>query len=465
MNYMKGGVKFDFDCIVIGGGSAGFGAVFEVVNAGHTVALIEKGTLGGECPSVACIPSKALLQPVKALLALEKYQQLGLEIKEVKLNLRSTLERKNALSGSLTGTRLEVMLMDAGVELIRGAAEFVDSHTVKVGQKLFRAKKFILTAGTRPNIPAIPGLLDAGYFSYEEGMGLKKFPKRIAVLGGGPVGVEFATIFNGFGSEVTIIQSARQLLPREEPEIASVVEQEFRRRGVSVLNGAQVMQVSREKKITKLLVQQGRMEFEVVVDAIFLATGKASNAKALGVAAAGIKLDERGFIKVDDSLQTSVPHIYAAGDVKGGPQFTHVAAYDGEIAGHNAAHQNQLKVDYRVLPRATFCYPEVASVGLTEEEARIGKRKISVGTASYSGFGASLTGADTKGLAKIVADVKTGEILGAGIVGERAPELIHEIALAMKLKATLRDIAGMIHAYPTYSEIVKAAAASTLRYE
>ncbi|MEI7741602.1 MAG: NAD(P)/FAD-dependent oxidoreductase [bacterium] len=438
--------RHDFDVLVIGAGSAGFSAALAASQAGMRVGIIERGALGGECPNRACVPTKVLLQA-------SRLKSLGSA-----MSWKKAIGQTDSVKRVLTGNRLTSLLEKSGIVFLKGLARFADPHSVVVGSHEWTASKFVIAGGTETAIPEIPGLKETGFLTYADIVSLKVLPKSILILGGGPVAIEFAEILNGFGVKVTLIQYADRVLEREEPEVSAVIEEALRAKGVIIYTGAAAQIVARAKGIAKILVRQGRMEFELSAEKILVATGKRSLAAEMMVERAGVELDPRGYIKTDKFLRTSVPHIFAAGDVKAGPQFTHVATLDGEIVGQNLTHKNLRAISYEVMPRATFCSPEVASVGKTEEQARAsGKYKVGVGRAFFAGFGKALTHGDGIGLVKVVVDLKTGKILGAGIVGEDASEMIHELALAMQVGATYEDIANMMHVYPTGSETVKMA--------
>lgn len=445
-----------FDLIVIGGGSAGFVAGLEARGAGLTVALVEKHKLGGECPNYACLPSKALLRAAEVLSLAERGPIFGLTIPKARASLPAMMAAKDAIIHHLTGSpRLERMLERNEITYLAGEARFVDAQTIEVAGQNYAAKQFVLATGSDPFIPPIPGLKETGYLTSIDVSQLQTLPKRIAIIGAGAVGCEYAQFFIRLHTAVWLIQKTDRILEREDQDTSAAIAASFTKQGITILTNAAVMKVAAWRKAKRLTVRQAGQEQELTVDAILVVPGRRPDLGPLRLDRAGIKTDGQGRLVLDDYLRTSQPHIWAAGDVAGRMLFTHVAAYEGDIVGWNLTHPDRLrKPDYRVVPRATFTSPEVGSVGLTEEQGR--EQGFNVLAVSYplKVMGRGLTVRETEGFIKLVVDQKSEQILGGHMVGSQAGEVIHEIALAMFTRTPVTVLGSMIHAFPTMAESV-----------
>lgn len=446
----------DFDLIVIGGGSAGFVSALRARSEGLRAALVEKHKLGGECPNYACLPSKALLRAAEILSLAERAEEFGIIVSGANASLPAMMAVKDAIVNKLTGSpRLERMLERNDVTLIRGEASFIDPHTIRVGDERHTAKQLVLANGSDPFIPPIPGLNETGFINSIDASMLEKQPKRIAIIGAGAVGCEYAQLFIRLHSNVWLLQKADRILEREDRETSTVVTESFKKQGVNVITNAEVLKVEKARAGKVLTVARGAEEHTIIVDEILVAPGRKPDISGLGLEKAEVKIDERGKVVLNDFLQTSQPHIWAAGDVAGRMLFTHVAAYEGDIVGWNLTHPDQLKKpDYRVVPRATFTSPEIGSVGLTEDQARAEGYDVIVTSYPLRVMGRGMTVHETEGFIKLVVDAKTEQILGGHMAGSQAGEVIHEIALAMHARVPMTTVATMIHAFPTMAEAV-----------
>ncbi|TAK03581.1 NAD(P)/FAD-dependent oxidoreductase [Patescibacteria group bacterium] len=470
-----------YDVIVIGAGSAGFSAAEEARRLGASVCLVEKGKLGGECPNWACVPSKALLRGAKLMREARAAERFGVKTGAVSLSLPDAFAYRSKVVASITGggergARYERLTARAGMDVVYGEAAFTDPYALEVGEKRLIGKAFVIATGTEEFLPPVPGLSDIGYLTSKTVHELTRAPKSIAIVGGGPVGCEYATFFSACGTRVVLIQSAPRLLNREDPEISALARKTLESQGVEVACGAKLVEVINGRGGVYGLKTEGadgnlpagRQDATHAVEAVLVAAGKRAAVAGLNLADAGASLDAQGFVKTDRSARTNLKHVFAAGDVDGGSLFTHVAHHEGVVAGHNAALVARGKragfqqVDERVVPRVTFVDPEVASVGFTAEEAKakFKLKKVLVGRFPIQALGRAATDHAAEGMVKLVAHPKTGKLLGGHIVAERAGEMIHEVALAIHLGATAEKLGSMIHAYPTYSEAVLAAANS-----
>lgn len=457
------GTKYDYDVLVIGSGSAGISSAEAALEAGaHKVAVIEKSRrLGGECPNRGCVPTKALLRSVEILELAKRGKTFGLKIPKVGFNFKSVMERKAMVVDRSTGNRrIEKIMESLGVDLIKGSAKFAGPHEVKVANKTYSARKIIIATGSETFVPPIEGLKEAGFMTSDDAVELKKLPKSVIMIGGGPIGVEWAQIFKGFGSRVTIVEFMRHMLPREDEEIATIVQDSFIRKGFNVLTSSKVVKVAKVRGKYRATIEPakgGKKKF-ISADRIMIATGKRVALGHLDIEKAGVGLDQRGRPILTPSLQTTNKDIYIVGDAAGQMMFTHVAHYHGTIAGTNAVKGNRMHVNLRTVPRGTFCTPEVGSVGITEEEARKERYDVGVGRAPYGYLGKASVMEESEGLVKLVVCKKTKKILGGHVSGHSAAEIVHEIALAMQGNLKYTVIADMIHAFPTFSEGVGAAA-------
>ncbi|MBF8280780.1 MAG: NAD(P)/FAD-dependent oxidoreductase [Candidatus Magasanikbacteria bacterium] len=461
-------MPFDFDVVVVGAGSAGFSAVEGAIAAGaKKVALVEASArLGGECPNWGCVPSKAILRSAEVFSLMKRAAEFGIQAPRPKIDFRRVhIRMRETIDALSKPPRLENYLASLKVKLLRGTARFENARTLSVSGKIITAKKFIICTGSTTFVPDITGLDKVPYWTAEDLLEMKKLPPSIVIIGGGPIGVETAQYLNAFGVACTIIESASHLVAREDEEIAAILTESFKRRGIRIFTGAKINAVDRrgQKIIVSLAgaaVSAGKKPAprSLEAEAILLATGKQPNLGFLHLEKAGVKFNERGWPILNEYLQGS-PSVYLAGDATGQMFFTHVSHYQGDITGRNAAVGNKIKNNLRVVPRGTYVSPEIGSVGMTEAQAIAKKIKIAVGRAPYSAFGKSLVAGEEEmtGLVKIIVDKKTKQILGGHAVGAQASEIIHEIAMAMYANIPYTSVGQMIHAYPTYAEAVGAA--------
>lgn len=460
-----------FDVVIIGSGSAGFSAAESARALGAKVCLIEKEKLGGECPNWACVPTKALLRAARAFRGIRGAEAFGITASGAADFKRVMAYRKSAVEtitgGGERGARYERLVHQLGVEVVFGEASFADAQSVEVGGRRVYGKSFVIATGATEFIPPVPGLADIHYLTSRDAVMLERQPKAVAIIGGGPVGCELATFYASFGTRVVLLQSAPAILNREDADIGRLAQEVLEARGVNVIISSQIVEVIDGRGgVYGLRVSSGGEEAMHAVEQVIVAAGKRANTDQLNLSAVGVTVDARGNATTNAQQATSARHVFAAGDVDGGMMFTHTAHHEGSIAGHNAAlialgkRRPLRKRDERVVPRVTFVEPEVASVGLTQEEARKASRKLLVARFPVAGLGRAITEHARQGLVKVIADPKSRKILGCHIMADRAGEMIHEAALAMHLNATVDDVASLIHAYPTWNEALAAACGS-----
>jgi pyruvate/2-oxoglutarate dehydrogenase complex dihydrolipoamide dehydrogenase (E3) component len=432
-----------YEIIVIGGGSAGIVSANVAAALGVRTALVEKGRIGGECLWTGCVPSKALLHAAGSAVR----RECGTARPDGRAALqyvRDSILRVKAADAT------EAMLRDFGVELYAGSPRFVDRHALQVGDRQLLGRQFILATGSRPAVPEIAGLHEAGYLTNQTIFSLEEIPESLAVIGGGPVGVEMAQAFRRLGAEVTVIQRGARLLPRDDAELTDQLEELLRAEGIHILKEAEVTDVHRSESGEKALdIRQAERTVIVHAAEILVGAGRRPNVEELNLQAIGVRHDASG-VWTDARLRTSARNIWACGDVIGRHQFSHMAEHEAKAVARNALLPFPTRVPFDVEPWATFTEPELARVGLTEAEARAQGRAVRVYRHSFGQDDRALVDDQARGLVKIVAD-KGGRVLGAHILGPRAGELIHEFILAMRHGLSVRALADTIHVYPTLS--------------
>ncbi|HZO89049.1 MAG TPA: FAD-dependent oxidoreductase [Chthonomonadaceae bacterium] len=444
--------QFDYDIIILGGGSAGIVAGVMAGGLGMRVLLIEKEKMGGECLNTGCVPSKALLHAASVVHALRTAASVG---------LKSCAVSREEAAGALAYARetiarvrdadaTEQLLGKYGVTIRFGNASFQDAHTLMLEEQAIRAANFLLATGSSPAQPDIPGLKEVGYHTNQTIFDLETVPETLLVVGGGPVGVEMAQAFHRLGSQVILIQRADRLLPRDDSELTMALEAMLRAEGMDIRLQTTLTAVRWENgRRVATLMQDGNAS-EVVCEEILLGVGRVPNLEGLNLAAAGVAFDPQG-IPVDSRLRTSAPNIYACGDVLGKYQFSHMAEYEAKIAVRNIVFPGASRTSFRIDPWTTFTEPELAHVGLTEDEARAQGIVYDVCRQSFAQDDRALTEDAGKGMVKVLTQGWSGKILGAHILGPRAGELIQEWTLAMEQGLSIRAIADLIHVYPTLS--------------
>ncbi|MDF2439662.1 MAG: hypothetical protein JWN98_646 [Abditibacteriota bacterium] len=445
---------FDYDLAVIGAGTAGLVSAVVASSLDAKVLLIERDRVGGECLWTGCVPSKTLIRSARAFDQINRSEEFGIHIEKqrvvwsaVRLRIADVRDEIKALE------RRE--LERSNVELLSGTATFVDHHTLRVatkaGDKIVRARKFILATGTKARLPEIEGLAEAGFITHEQIFDLPNLPRSLAIIGGGPIGCEFAQAFARLGCKVTLIQSGAVLLPKEDAEISEAAARVLRNSGVTLHLGAKVLSVHGDDDGKHITLESAGESHTLRASQILVATGKTPDLKALNLAAVGVKTDERSVI-VDDQLKTTAKNIWACGDITGKYLFTHVAEYQGKIAAQNALLPAKARVDYRVVPWTTFTDPEISHLGQTEEEARQEWGDCRVFRQPFKELDRAIIEGETDGFLKVVT-TPNGRVVGVHIIGPGAGELIHTWIPAVKDGALIHEFGEAIHVYPTLSEI------------
>ena len=455
-----------FDVIILGGGPAGYVAAIRSAQLGLSTAVVEQDKLGGVCVNIGCIPTKALLHSANtANLIAHEAKDLGIETGPVKTDYGVAMKRSRKVSEQ-NSKGVEFLMKKHKVSVIKGRGVLQAGKKVKVGNDVHEAKKgIVIASGSRvKGIPALGLEINKStVISSDEALFLESAPKTMAVIGAGAVGTEFADIFNAFGTKVTLIEALPRILPIEDAEASDVVAKSFRKRGIAVHAGAKVVKADVKKDGVTLTLEVGGKTETVEAEKVLMAAGRAVNTEDMGLKEVGIALTDRGFIKVDyKTLQTSVPGYYAIGDVAGPPMLAHKGSREGTYVAEVLAGHTPHPIRYDNVPSVTYCHPEVASIGLTEEQCKEQKLDYQVGRFPFSANGRARATNETDGLVKIIRDKKYGEILGAHIVSGHASEMIHELAVARENEYTVEEIDLAVHAHPTLSEAIAEAALDSM---
>jgi dihydrolipoamide dehydrogenase len=451
-----------YDIVVIGGGPGGYVAAIRAAQQGKKVALVEAQDLGGTCLNRGCIPSKTLLRHSEVIEQIEKAKSWGIETGPVTLSLSKMLERKEQVILKLRNG-ISFLLKKGKIDVLNGYGEVKKDGKIVVKtegkEETLSTEKIIIATGSSPVIPAIPGLDQASYYTSDTIFNIDTIPGSLVIVGGGIIGVEFACIFSSLKVPVTIVEMGDRIVPSEDKDASKALSQSLKKKGVTILTNAKVKEVtsSEGKQAVQVEGDNGRTE-SIDCDAILLSVGRKPNTSAF----AELNLEMHGpFVKVDREMKSSHPSVYAVGDVVGGWQLAHVASAEGLIAAANASGEKE-EMDYKVVPRCVYTSPEIASVGITEEEAKKQGRPYKVVKIDHAGNGKALALDEKEGFVKLIADTKYGEILGVTMVGPHVTEMIAEPSAFMHLEGTVEEMASMIHPHPTVSESLYEAAASWL---
>ncbi|MBA2647651.1 MAG: FAD-dependent oxidoreductase [Pyrinomonadaceae bacterium] len=461
-----------YDLIVIGGGSAGLVAAVGAAELGARVCLIEKRALGGDCLYTGCVPSKTLIRSARFAAEVRRAEDFGFaplrwQFKEP--GFASVTDRVQRVIKIIEEHDAPERFRRMGVDIIFGTPRFISPDELEVeeekgnesNKRVLRARRFCIATGSRPSILPIEGLKETGFITNEEVFHLKKLPRSLVVLGAGPIGLELAQCFARFGSRVTVVEMAERVLPKEDEDVSTALGDFLRIEGLEILLRTKAVGARRDNDGQKVLtIEDGDSRRELRAEEILVATGRAPNIEGLNLEAIGVRHDARRIV-TDSYLRTTRANIFAAGDVTGNYPFTHMAAYEAALVVRNALFFWPLmkKTDFRVVPWATYTDPEVARVGLTEAEARekYGDEKVRVYRSTFDENDRAQAEGETKGFAKLVCVGRKDEIVGAHIIGAHAGELIHEVVLAMKERLSASALGGMIHVYPTLTQVTQRA--------
>jgi dihydrolipoamide dehydrogenase len=457
-------VANSFDVIILGGGPAGYVCAIRCAQLGLTTAVIEKDKLGGVCVNIGCIPTKALLHSAYIANLLKDAKAFGIEAASVKTDYSVAMLRSRRVAEQ-NSKGVEFLMKKHKITVVKGAGTLLPGRKVKVGAETYEATRAVVVAsGSRvKGIPQIGLEINkTTVISSDEALLMEKIPPTMAIIGAGAVGMEFADIFNAFGVKVTILEALPRILPLEDAESSTALARSFKKRGIEAIAGAKVTRATVGKDKVVLEVEAAGEKRQIEAAVVLMAAGRAVNTENLGLKECGIQLTERGFIKVDQGLQTTDPGYYAIGDVAGPPMLAHKGSREGVVVAERLAGHKPPAIKYDNVPSVTYCHPEVASIGLTEEQCKEKKLDYVAGRFPFSANGRARGTGETEGFVKILRDKKYGEILGAHIVGAHASEMIHELAVARENEYTVEEVDLAIHAHPTMSEAIAEAALDSL---
>jgi mycothione reductase len=443
----------EYDVIVIGSGS-GMNIVEEALGHGLKVALVDRGPLGGTCASLGCIPSKMLIFTADRIAEIQEAKKLGIEAEIKNIDFGFIMERMRKSVRENQEHMRQGIAETENLDFFEGEGHFVGEYTVEVSGERIKGDKIFIASGSRPMIPPIKGLDGVDFLTNETVLQMKERSESIIIIGGGYIAVEYGHFFSAMGTRVTILEMADRLVLAEEPEIAELLKKELSRR-MGVHTGVQAEEVKGNGRSVTVIVNDLKEEKkkEFTGQRILMAVGRRSNADLLEVEKTGVELDKRGFIKVNEYLETTRKNIFAVGDANGQQMFTHVANREAMLAAHNAIHGNELKMDYSATPHAVYSHPQIASVGLTEEAARK-TYKVLVGRARYSDVAKGEAMMEENSFAKAIVEADTGKILGFHIIGPYAPMLIQEVINVMASGGDIDQIQDSLHIHPALSELI-----------
>jgi len=448
------------EVVVIGGGAAGFDAASRASEFGGKVTLVEKGVLGGTCTNWGCIPMQFLLGNLMLVRSIKKAKENGINVGEVDIDYRRLISAKRAVIKSRID-RMQDKLKTGKVTVIKGCGRLISPNLVEVGREdgkkeVLAAKKIILATGSVPQKLSIPGAEGEGVITVKQALEISSVPKSVVIIGGGVIGLELAALWFSLGSAVSVVELMAQLLPDEDHEISSFIEQVFRDDGVHVYTGAKVDRIDDSKGGKAVSVSKQGEKHTLEAEMVVFAIGHSPLVEGLGLEGAGVRI-RKGRIQTDNRMETNIKGIYCAGDATGEMMLASVAMVQGHVAAENAMGRDST-IDYRVVPRGIRTFPEIGTVGITEKEARAKDLEVKIVKYPLMRNAKASMLSEPSGFVKIIADSASGEVLGVHIVGPYATELVHEALIAMKMRGTVQDIAGAIHGHPCLHEAMQQAA-------
>ena len=451
-----------YDLIVIGGGPGGYVSAIRAAQLGLRAGVVEREEVGGLCLNWGCIPSKALLRNAEVLGLMKRADEFGISFDNLAYDYGKAVDRSRRVVRRLVGG-LKSLLKKHKIDVISGGAVLASPNRIEVkdsGQTLETDNVIIATGGINKDLPPLP-VDGAKIITTREALELKTVHPRTVIVGGGAAGVEFAYLWATYGSEVTVIELLPHLVPNEDAEISQVLEKAFQKQGMRVMTGSRVEASDFSDGVGTLTVATPDGESRVECDCVLVAVGMEGSVAGMGLEELGVKMD-RGFIAIDGTMQTNIPGIYAVGDVTGHSLLAHTAFAQGTIATETIAGRQTMRLTYENIPRATYCQPQVASIGLTEAQAREAGHEVKTGRFPFVASGKAMGMGEGEGLVKIVAGAEYGEVLGVHMIGPEVTELLGEVSVALALDATVEDIGAAIHPHPTLSEALKEAALGVL---
>jgi dihydrolipoamide dehydrogenase len=445
-----------YDLAIIGAGPGGYVAAIRAAQLGMRVAVIEREALGGVCLNWGCIPSKALLRNAEVLSLFHRAERFGIEVQGLSANYSHAVARSRRVVDQLT-RGVASLFKKHSVEHIQGAGSLADAHTIAVDEQRIEAQNIIIATGARPR--TLPGFDIDGELvvTYREAIVQTQEPEEVVIVGGGAIGIEFAYLYNTYGAKVTLVEMEATVLPQEDQEITKLLMRSLQKQGITILSSSKVLGLERggNRAVVEVDTPEGKQAFPA--DRVLMAVGITANTEGMGLEQAGVAL-EGGFIKVDSALRSSTETIYAIGDVTGLMPLAHVAQAQGVHLAERLAGHESFPLDYQNMPRATYCNPQVASFGLTEQEAQRQGIAYKVGKFPFLANGKALALDESEGLAKVIVAADTSEILGGHLIGHEVTELLGELSLARLMEGTHLEVGAVVNAHPTISEVIKEAA-------
>ena len=444
-----------YNLVVIGGGTAGLVSAIGAAGLGAKVALIEKHFMGGDCLNVGCVPSKAIIRAARKAAGVRDMAEFGVNVPNgTTVDFGKVMERMRRIRADISPHDSAKRFTELGVDVFLGAGKFTGPDTIEVGGQTLRFTKAVIATGARAAAPPIPGLKDVPYLTNETLFSLTELPKRLGIIGAGPIGCEMAQSFARFGSEVFLVEALHGILPREDRDAADIVQTAMIRDGVKLLCCGKDLKLAKDPNGVRLQVESHGKGYDVLVDQLLVAVGRAPNVEGLGLETVGVEFDKKG-VKVNDRLQTANPCIYACGDICSPYQFTHAADFMARIVIQNALFKGRAKASSLIIPWATYTSPEIAHVGLYEKEAKEKGIEVDTFTQELSKVDRAILDGETEGFVRVHVRKGTDEIVGATVVATHAGEMIGELTLAMKGKLGLKTIGETIHPYPTQAEAIR----------
>jgi pyruvate/2-oxoglutarate dehydrogenase complex dihydrolipoamide dehydrogenase (E3) component len=441
-----------YDAIIIGSGQAGNPLTFRLADLGWTVALIEKKDLGGTCINVGCTPTKTMVHRAQVAHYARNAARWGVNASNVSADLAKIVAQKDEVVLSFRGSQQKQVDKRSNVRLYRDHARFVGPNQLKVGNDHFESDKIFIDTGGRPSIPSIPGLESVPYLTNESAMQLTTLPEHLLILGGGYIGLEFGQMFRRFGSRVTVLHMGKQIITREDPEIATELQKALEAEGIQFKLSASTTRVESKSGAITLSFETPAGASNITGSHLLIATGRRPNTDDLGLDKAGIETDKNGFIKVNGRLETNVRGVWALGDCKGGPAFTHISFNDFQIVYGNLIEGKNLTIENRLVPYSVFTDPQLGGVGITEKEARAKSYKLKIGKCPMTNVARAVERGETAGLMKLVVDASNDRILGASILASEGGELVQILGTLMLAHQPYTLLKGAVYIHPTLAE-------------
>jgi pyruvate/2-oxoglutarate dehydrogenase complex dihydrolipoamide dehydrogenase (E3) component len=441
-----------YDAIIIGSGQAGNPLAYRLADLGWSVALIEKKNLGGTCINVGCTPTKTMVHRAQVAYYARNAARWGINASNVSVDLAKIVAQKDEVVLSFRGGQQKQVDKRANLRLYRAHARFVAAHQLKVADDLLESEKIFIDTGGRPNIPSIPGLENVPCLTNESIMQLTTLPEHLLILGGGYIGLEFGQMFRRFGSRVTVLHTGTQIVPREDPEIAAELQKALEAEGIQFLLNVRTTRAENKNGAVTLFFEGSSSSSSVTGSQLLIATGRSPNTSDLGLDKAGIETDKNGFIKVNGRLETNVSGVWALGDCKGGPAFTHISYNDFQIVYGNLVEGKRLTTENRPVPYCVFTDPQLGGVGMTEREARAKGYKLKIGKCPMTYVARAIERGETAGLMKLVVDTSNDRILGASILASEGGELVQILGTLMLANQPYTLLKGAVYIHPTLAE-------------